>query len=68
MELTVIRCDCTKRPVLLDGAFSGFVRVRCPGCRRRMWLTSDGNEVRLFMSDKPPTEVDDLRSVALSCP
>ena len=53
----LVLCDCGQ--VLLDGLFTGVVRVRCRphahgGCGKRVWIVSDGERVRTSLVDSAP--------------
>lgn len=49
------RCQCGE--MLLDGLFTGAVRIRCRGCGKRVWIVSDGERVRTAMVDAAPARV-----------
>jgi len=48
---------CVCGEVLLDGLFTGAVRVRCRGCGKRVWIVSDGERVRTALVDSAPRRV-----------
>lgn len=57
MDLPTISCECVRRPVLMQGHFSGLVLLLCPACKRRIWLASDGNDIRQVFEDEPPPKL-----------
>lgn len=49
----VVRCPaCLPAPVVLE-IVTGLARGKCPQCKRRVWATSDGGQVRVGMVDIP---------------
>lgn len=53
---------CTKcETVVLDGAFTGITRAICPGCKRRVWVVSDGEVVSVMMVDSKPRRLHESR-------
>lgn len=58
MDFQPVRCpNCAARgvhpvPVVLEVA-TGLARGKCPVCRKRVWASADGREVRVAMVDAP---------------
>ena len=63
MEFHAVRCpNCAERgihpvPVVLEVA-TGLARGKCPTCRKRVWASADGHEVRVAMVDAPRREFE----------
>lgn len=54
----VVRHDCASpAPVLMEALMTGVARVRCPGCKQRVWIVSDGERVRTTLVDSAPEKV-----------
>jgi len=50
-DFAIVLCPCGSP--LLDGHFGGMVRVKCQGCRQRVWVGSDGTDIRVLAVDPP---------------
>lgn len=50
-----VRCECGE--VLLDGRFTGVVRIKCPRCRQRQWIGGKDGRLRIVLTDKPAKKV-----------
>ncbi|MCC6959229.1 MAG: hypothetical protein IT301_05230 [Dehalococcoidia bacterium] len=63
MEFHAVRCpNCESRgvspaPVVMEIA-TGLSRGKCPVCRKRVWASADGREMRVAMVDAPRREFE----------
>ena len=54
-EFKVAKCPCGTPA--LDAIFRGVVRVKCGGCKKRVWVTSDGETVMVWTTDEAPARL-----------
>ena len=54
---------CTCGAVLLEVLFEGLARVKCGGCKRRVWVAANGDGVTVGMVDSAPRRIVDSRQL-----
>lgn len=56
MDFEVVRCVCGS--VVMDAyAFRGVVRPICPGCKRRVTVHGDGQQVKVTQVGQRPSKL-----------